>query len=427
MKAKIIKITLFITLSLLLNSILSAGSNYKMTIEEIEFTNAPGIQASVYIENIDSNLIITSYQCALSINQQIDFSNLSLSYIEGSSELVNEPNLYIGIDNIDGPTELTFVSFIGNDVITKKTRVGTFLLVGNIDINTLPNIDIQWDFDGTICTIITGENFENITNPSYHQSLFGKKEEQPSNVEKLQVFDAVASSTSDTTTSALGTIDGKGYNDGGDKSTRWATNEIPASLTFDLGENKLVSKTRFSFYYFDQGRTYQYNVKVSKDGINWVEVLGNVWSKEEEWSEESFTPTDGRYVELEIIGSINNPGNWSNVWEVEIWGQSTTSTVNEEEEVAGVEIPNEYGISQNYPNPFNPTTKVEVRMKENGNARLDVYNILGEKVMSVVDDFLTAGVHTVDIDGSRLGSGVYVYQLVINNEFSQTKKMNLIK
>ena len=77
------------------------------------------IKASVYIENIGENLL-TSYQCALSINQTIDLSSLSLIYVEGSSELLNEPNLYVGIDNIDGPTELTFVSYIGVILYQRK-------------------------------------------------------------------------------------------------------------------------------------------------------------------------------------------------------------------------------------------------------------------------------------------------------------------
>ncbi len=90
-------------------------------------------------------------------------------------------------------------------------------------------------------------------------------------------------------------------------------------------------------------------------------------------------------------------------------------------------VPSEFGISQNYPNPFNPTTKIEVTMKEVGSARLDVYNILGEKVLAVLDEELSAGSHTINIDGTRLASGTYIYQLVVNNQFSQTKKMNLIK
>ncbi len=66
-------------------------------------------------------------------------------------------------------------------------------------------------------------------------------------------------------------------------------------------------------------------------------------------------------------------------------------------------------------------------MKESGSARLDVYNLLGERVLAVLDEDLSAGVHEVSIDGSKLASGIYIYKLDIENRFSQVKKMNLIK
>ena len=146
-----------------------------MSISNIAVLSSKSIQASVYIENLEEEFELTSYQCALSINQNIDLSSLQLTYVAGSSELLNEPNLHIGIDNIDGPTELTFVSFIGNDIISSRTLVGTFILEGNLNISNINLLDIQWDFEGTICTIITGKDFINITNPSSHASIFSYK------------------------------------------------------------------------------------------------------------------------------------------------------------------------------------------------------------------------------------------------------------
>ncbi len=130
-----------------------------------------------------------------------------------------------------------------------------------------------------------------------------------------------------------------------------------------------------------------------------------------------------------VTGSEGN--SWCDFWEMEIMGNNSTTGVDEiedDEELAEEEtIPSEYGISQNYPNPFNPSTKVQVRMKESGSARLDVYNLLGERVLAVLDQELSAGVHEVNIDGSQLASGFYIYKLDIGNQFSQIKKMNLMK
>ena len=69
----------------------------------------------------------------------------------------------------------------------------------------------------------------------------------------------------------------------------------------------------------------------------------------------------------------------------------------------------------------------QIRMKESGSARLDVYDLLGEKVLAVIDSDLSAGIHEINIDGSRLASGMYIYQLIINNKFTQVKKMSLMK
>ena len=420
---KKLKFYLFSVLSILFySSILIGQVSYKMSIEDIKIEGIDKVSAEVYIENVGESFELTSYQCALSINQELELSSLKLSYVEGSSELLNTPDLYVGIENIDGTAELTFVSFIGNDVISKKTLVGRFVLEGKIDISKVSLLGIKWDFEGTVSTIITGKNFENITNPESHTSV--QFESTETKEEKLTIIGVEASSTTDTNTTPIGVIDGKGKNDG-EGNGRWATQTIPSTLILDLGEEKKIKRTRFSFFYYDKGRTYTYNVKVSKDKKNWEEIVSSKESDSTEWSETIIgEEVLGRYVELEIIGTKNNPGQWSNVWEAEIYGANSSSAVDEGEEEV---IPAEYGISQNYPNPFNPSTKVQVKMKETGVVKLDVYNILGEKVLAVLDEELSGGIHEIDIDGSRLASGTYIYQLNIDGKFSQVKKMNLIK
>jgi hypothetical protein len=417
--------TVIFTFLFLINTIIFANPTYKMSIEDIEVLSSSKIQASVYIENVGENVILTSYQCALSINQTLDLSSLTLLYVEESSELMNEPDLYVGIDNIDGPSELTFVSYIGSDIISKKTLVGKFTLEGNIDISNINLLDIQWDFEGTISTIITGKDFENITDPSAHLSIFPSSEE-PAETTSLYVVDVM---DSDGSPSALKVIDGLCFCDG-DENAKWAHQGMPTSLIFDLGELSKISRTSISFYNFAEGRIYQYNVKVSSDMENWTTVVNNVNSASEEWSNEEFSSVDGRYLELEILSSTGpNSANWATVWEAEIWGIGTPKSVEDEEEVLAEEetIPSEFGISQNYPNPFNPTTNIKVMMKDNGSAVLNVFNLLGEKVQSVLDEELSAGEHVVSIDGSRLASGMYIYQLIVDNKFTQVKRMNLIK
>ena len=74
-------------------------------------------------------------------------------------------------------------------------------------------------------------------------------------------------------------------------------------------------------------------------------------------------------------------------------------------------IPSEFGLSGNYPNPFNPSTQISYSMPEAGNVSLMVYDIRGALVSSLVDAYQSAGIHTVNFDGSELPAGTYIYVL----------------
>ena len=89
-------------------------------------------------------------------------------------------------------------------------------------------------------------------------------------------------------------------------------------------------------------------------------------------------------------------------------------------------IPDEYKLYQNYPNPFNPTTKIKFDLRQSSNTKLIVYNILGKKISTLVDEKLSSGIYEVDWNGSDYPSGVYFYKLTIN-DFNAVKKMMLIK
>ena len=91
-----------------------------------------------------------------------------------------------------------------------------------------------------------------------------------------------------------------------------------------------------------------------------------------------------------------------------------------------VGVPAEYGLAQNYPNPFNPVTSIEYSVAGNVQATLKVYNVLGQEVVTLVDEVQEPGQYSVSWDAGDVASGVYFYRLNAG-DFSATKRMVLMK
>jgi hypothetical protein len=111
-------------------------------------------------------------------------------------------------------------------------------------------------------------------------------------------------------------------------------------------------------------------------------------------------------------------GNYRRSGSVENW----SATSNEEFDA----LPTEFNLSQNYPNPFNPSTKIEFSIPEASDVRLEVFNMLGQKVQTLKNERMAAGYYSVVFEAGGLSSGVYVYQLRMGNAIL-TKRMLLLK
>lgn len=101
-------------------------------------------------------------------------------------------------------------------------------------------------------------------------------------------------------------------------------------------------------------------------------------------------------------------------------------------EVAGTELlPGEFSLAQNAPNPFNPQTRIDYDIPKATNVRLEIYNVLGQHVKTLVDEFQEPGSKSViwdgrDNSGSMVASGIYFYRMDAG-EFSLTRKMMMLK
>ncbi|MDI6766355.1 MAG: T9SS type A sorting domain-containing protein, partial [Bacteroidota bacterium] len=95
-----------------------------------------------------------------------------------------------------------------------------------------------------------------------------------------------------------------------------------------------------------------------------------------------------------------------------------------------VELPKEFALHQNYPNPFNPTTKIKYDLPKDSKVSLKIYNLLGQEVLTLVDENQNAGFKSVTWDAGDLPSGVYIYKLSAESEgksFVDVRKVVLMK
>lgn len=127
-------------------------------------------------------------------------------------------------------------------------------------------------------------------------------------------------------------------------------------------------------------------------------------------------------------GSRSQDGNWwqdPRQWNIVAFvGIDAVPTSNEDETD---DQPGKFSLDQNYPNPFNPTTNISFTLANSSNVTLEVFNMLGQKVATLLQgEKMTAGQHTQAFDASSLASGMYLYRLSTPS-FVQSRKMMLIK
>ena len=89
-------------------------------------------------------------------------------------------------------------------------------------------------------------------------------------------------------------------------------------------------------------------------------------------------------------------------------------------------LPTEYALMQNYPNPFNPITSINYSIPRASSVSLKVYDIIGNEVATLVNEFKSPGNYLVQFDASKLSSGVYFYRIQ-TEYFTMTKKLLLLK
>jgi len=151
-----------------------------------------------------------------------------------------------------------------------------------------------------------------------------------------------------------------------------------------------------------------------------------------EYGSTPLTPGETREIAVHVFSQVNYGTGYVQIQAGTLRNPNTRITVDLTAIVNPVSVENQntlvsdYYLEQNYPNPFNPSTKINFGLKKAGNIEITVFNILGNKVATLVNGFNAAGKHSVLFNASTLSSGIYFYKIV-TNEFTQTRKMILEK
>jgi hypothetical protein len=157
-------------------------------------------------------------------------------------------------------------------------------------------------------------------------------------------------------------------------------------------------------------------IRTDENGTEtWNKTIGG---NNDEWGNSIQQTLDGGYI---IVG-------WTGFYTLgpyDIYLIKLESDVVEVDDNSKIS-PNEFNLSQNYPNPFNPSTSINFSIAEASTVKLAVYNLLGQEVKLLLNEFKEAGPHTITFDASSLPSGAYFYSLE-TPQFKHTKKMLLAK
>ncbi len=168
------------------------------------------------------------------------------------------------------------------------------------------------------------------------------------------------------------------------------------------------------------GAVWEVDISKASDRTIRITGLANMPDNMEAW----MVTNDGRKYDLSIKAEIIIPDRVESA-KLIIGSRLFTS-----DEIASL-LPTEFALEQNYPNPFNPQTSIRFALPTNGYTALEIYNVLGQKVKTLIEKDLPAGYHTViwngeDNNGKESASGIYFYRLKSGDK-NAYKKMLLIK
>jgi len=214
-------------------------------------------------------------------------------------------------------------------------------------------------------------------------------------------------------------------------------------IFIDVDYNPLDVKTGFVYndsaligagYMVENNLFWKYN---GSGGSNWTWVAASGMEKADSAGRSELSiPLNGLFLSdssktIALILDVNEAASPYSVLDLAPTSYKTQCYVYQINSVTAVRqqtlnLPSSYSLSQNYPNPFNPTTDIQYQLPKAGLVNIQIYNVIGQEVSTIVNEVESAGPHVIRFDGRNLSSGMYFYSFRAG-DFSSVKKMILLK
>ena len=177
--------------------------------------------------------------------------------------------------------------------------------------------------------------------------------------------------------------------------------------------NQILYAYGGSIYYYGNGRYKAFLYKSTNGGQNW-----------------GYQIPDTNYNFFTLLNGFSY--NKNNIWLHSNKNVIYSSTGGDSTVYLGInqitnEVPNDYELEQNYPNPFNASTNIIYKILKSSDVRVEVIDILGRNMQTLVNEKHTPGTYQVKFNGEIRSSGIYFYQMFVDNKIVQTRRMTLLK
>lgn len=198
----------------------------------------------------------------------------------------------------------------------------------------------------------------------------------------------------------------------------------------------VISNDKYGFHAINNGDSESGNIEIYNDFTKyekWTSISSGLTVTETGPNDASMVTACGPFdIESQdtltvafVLAAGNGLSNLrEQITQARIKYNQIVTSVNDENEES---IPKVFSLEQNYPNPFNPVTNIAFRIPKSDKVKLEIFNVLGQKITTLVDEFLSPGVYIYKWNPDKnLNSGIYFYRITTES-YLKTRKMLLVK